>query len=150
MTVLFEAGRADLTPRRLPPPPARPNVPAVRRPVRTSPIRSAARFALTLVALFAFTVQSIVTQIHVHGAASGDTASITFGKTQPGKLPPGGDQTNCPICQAIMHAGIFTAPVVAVLPLPAFASFAITASVRIAAVTQTSSHSWNSRAPPRF
>jgi len=121
----------------------------VKRPARTSPIRSAARFALTLVALFAFTVQSVVTQIHVHGAAAGNTASVALGKTQPGKLPAD-DQSNCPICQAIMHAGNFTAPVVAVLPLPAFASFAITASVRIVATAQTSSHSWNSRAPPRF
>jgi hypothetical protein len=122
----------------------------VRRPARTSPIRSAARLALTLVALFAFTVQSVVTQIHVHGTAVGDTASVASGKVQPGKLPPGGDQSNCPICQAIVHAGAFTAPVTAILPLPAFASFAVTASVRIAYVAQASSHSWNSRAPPRF
>ena len=134
----------------MPPPPVRTNLPAVKRPARTSPIRSAARFALTLVALFAFTVQSVVTQIHVHGAAAGDTVSVALGKTQPGKLPPGGDPSNCPICQAVMHAGNFTAPVVAVLPLPAFASFAITASVSVAATAQTSSHSWNSRAPPRF
>ena len=137
-------------PGQLPPPPPQTNVPAVRRPARSSPIRSAARFALTLVALFAFTVQSVVTQIHVHGAASGSAASVAIGKTPPGKLPPGGDQSNCPICQAIVHAGAFTAPVTAILPLPAFASFAITASVRIASVAQVSSHSWNSRAPPRF
>jgi hypothetical protein len=105
---------------------------------------------LTLVALFAFTVQSVVTQIHVHGAAASDTASVALGKTQPGKPPPGGDPSKCPICQAVVHAGTFTAPVTTILPLPAFASFAITASVRIAATAQTSSHSWNSRAPPRF
>lgn len=126
------------------------NVPAVKHPARTSPIRSAARLALTLLALFAFTVQSVVTQIHMHGAAAGGTASVALGKALPGKLPPAGDPSNCPICQAIVHAGAFTAPVTAILPLPAFASFAITASVSIAASAQTSSHNWNSRAPPRF
>ena len=137
-----------MRPHRLPPPPVGTNVAAVRRPARTSPIRSAARLALTLVALFAFTVQSVVTQIHMHG--TGDAASVASGKALPGKLPPGGDQSNCPICQAIVHAGAFTAPATAILPLPAFASFAITASVSVAASAQTSSHDWNSRAPPRF
>jgi hypothetical protein len=108
---------------------------------------SLARFALTLLALLAFTLQSVVTQIHVHGTTASTAASTDSGK--PAKPLPGDDQANCSICQAILHAGHFTAPVAAVLPLPSFASFAISLSVRVASSPQSSSHDWQSRAPPR-
>ena len=109
---------------------------------------SLARFALTLLALLAFTLQSVVTQIHVHGITA-STAAASTDSGKPAKPLPGDDQANCSICQAILHAGHFTAPVAAVLPLPSFASFAISLSVRVATSPQTSAHDWQSRAPPR-
>ena len=116
---------------------------------------SGARLAITLFALLAFTIQSYVTQVHIHGTAriGGATLALDKSATQqqsPGKAPPGDDPANCPICQQILHAGSFVAPsAAAFVPLTLTASI-VAIVIEIATLAQAYSHSWRSRAPPQI
>lgn len=116
---------------------------------------NSARLAITLFALLAFTLQSYVTQTHIHGAARINSAAATLAfdknavhKQQPGKFPPGDDPANCPICQEILHTGTYVTPSVAALLLPSVAVSIAVIVVDIKTIAQASSHSWKSRAPP--
>jgi hypothetical protein len=130
----------------------------VTRPTRTgskatarSPRTGAARLAITLFTLLAFTLQSYVAQIHIHGASWNTTQTVDAGTApQPGKLPVTDDQNSCPICQVIAHAGQFVAPSAVAISRPALTAFHVTVDKDTAAVTTSASHSWKSRAPPRF
>jgi hypothetical protein len=116
----------------------------VKRLAKSSVAQGPASFArvlLTLVALFAFTLQSVVTQIHFH-----DTSAAVGGKAAPGKSS---DTSSCPLCQALLHAGHYTQPAASALPLPAFVTFALTLSAPFLSVAQRPSHSWQSRGPPQ-
>ena len=109
-----------------------------------------ARLTITLFALLAFSLQSYVTQIHVHGATWNTAAIFDVGKIQqPGKIPAGNDQNNCPICQVIAHAGQFVTPSAVAIALPAPAAFHIAVDKDTATATHSTSHNWKSRAPPR-
>jgi hypothetical protein len=113
--------------------------------------KGAARLAITLFALIAFTLQAYVTQIHIHGASWSTTKTVDAGKaSQPGKLPATGDQNGCPICQVIAHAGQFVAPPATAMLLPAVAAFYVAADRGTTTVISSASHSWKSRAPPRI
>jgi hypothetical protein len=103
---------------------------------------SFARVLLTLVALFAFTLQSVVTQIHFHDATP---VTSVGGKAAPDK---NSDSRNCPICQAILHAGHFTQPAASVVPLPVFTSYALKLSAEFLSIARRPAHSWQSRGPP--
>jgi len=100
--------------------------------------------ALTFLALFAFTLQSIVTQIHIHNIEPAQAATKAPGKA------PASPQSNCPICQAIVHAGQFTSPVAAVLPVLVFLGFAIVLVKTRPGIARPAPHDWQSRAPPRL
>jgi hypothetical protein len=115
----------------------------------------AARLAITFFALFAFTLQTYVTQTHIHGMARINSAAapLAFDKNaaheqQPGKLPPSDDPANCPICQEILHTGFYVTPSATALLLPTVAAFIAPTVVDIKTIAQASSHSWKSRAPP--
>jgi hypothetical protein len=102
---------------------------------------SFARVLMTLVALFAFTLQSVITQIHFH-----DTSTVT---SAGGKAAPkNSDSQNCPICQAILHAGHVTQPVAGAIPLPVFTSYALRLSAEFLSIARRPAHSWQSRGPP--
>ncbi len=109
----------------------------------TSTARHPANFArlwVTLFALFAFTLQAYVVQSHIHAAA--------IGKQLPGKLPAGGDQANCPFCQAVVHAGHYLTPSAAGFVPPVVTVFGVFLATKIVSFAPAASHSWNSRAPP--
>jgi hypothetical protein len=109
-----------------------------------------ARLAITLFALLAFSLQSYVTQIHIHGTTWNPAATLDTGKTQqPGKIPARNDQNSCPLCQVIAHAGQFVTPSAVAIALPALVAFHVVADKDTATVTHSFSHSWKSRAPPR-
>jgi hypothetical protein len=128
----------------------------VFRPLRAKARVSASRFgaprlAITLFALLAFTLQSYVTQIHIHGASWGTAATLDAGKAhQPGKLPAGDDQNSCPICQVIAHSGQFITPSAVAVILPALVAFYVVIDKDTSSAARNISHSWNSRAPPRI
>jgi hypothetical protein len=100
--------------------------------------------------LVAFTVQGFAVQTHIHGDPASTNSQITHDSlpSQPSPQDPY-DPANCPLCQEMLHAGIYVAPVVAdfVVILNAVA-FAPTYILVPHAATERQ-HSWQSRAPPR-
>ena len=114
----------------------------------------AARLILTFLALFAFTVQSYVTQTHLHVPGhAGVTAFFDFvqiekADTHDGKAPQNLDQANCPLCQQSGIAGNFVVPAVLLLVLPAYAALGFVVFSEPIAHILTPSHNWQGRAPP--
>lgn len=112
----------------------------------------AARLAITCVALFAFVLQTLVLQTHIHGAplaaATGGLSLAVEKGQQPDKFPPANDPANCPICQEVLHAGAFVAPSAVAIQVATLATVIAFVFVEILATTQTYAHGWKSRAPP--
>lgn len=112
---------------------------------------SLARRIVVFIALVAFALQSFVTQTHIHHdaqLAGGILKSIATPLPVHGKAPLDG-QTDCPFCQAVVHAGAFVVSAVPVLYSPFVwvktAFLILTAPKSLHATT----HNWQSRAPPR-
>jgi len=103
------------------------------------------------VTLLAFGAQSYVTQTHIHIAPDSFASFAKLGankQSQPDKFPANRDPANCPICQEIAHTGQFVTPAAAVLLLPTIAVSIIKIVADIPALAQSTSHAWQSRAPP--
>lgn len=72
------------------------------------------RFAVTFLLLLAFAFQSCLTQTHIHGysiapaQACAVKCAVHVSVTNPSPL--GEAAADCPLCQAIVHAGAFFAP----------------------------------------
>jgi hypothetical protein len=125
---------------------------------------SAARAILLLFTLVIFTLESYVTQTHVHfdpsrpdvyeNVAASAAAFVKSGISDQSaqakherKLPEGPD--NCPICQQILHNGSFVTPsAIASLP-PALAVSIVAVVIDSAIALRPVSHNWRGRAPPR-
>ena len=112
------------------------------------------RICATWMLLLAFTLQSYITQTHVHrepGGTHGAAIVRIVGQPAPHAVSPTGDATiACPICQAIVVAGAFFVPTTPILSRPA--TLAETAAFRpiVAGLAVTAaSFSWRSRAPPQ-
>jgi hypothetical protein len=103
------------------------------------------RLLITLFALFAFSLQSYIGQIHIH--LESDAAASQ--KHAPDKFPANGDPANCPICQEILHNGQFVTPSSAVLLPPTLAVSVVQIAAEIPLLARTLSHAWRSRAPPK-
>jgi hypothetical protein len=102
------------------------------------------------VLLFAFSLQSFVTQIHVHYPLhDAGGASIVKTLAKVGGKSPVEKDTGCPYCQAIAHAGAFFTPVTPVLLLPVVWVNSVVLHVITRAIDSISTHHWRSRAPPR-
>jgi hypothetical protein len=102
--------------------------------------------------LFAFTLQSYVTQSHIHDGlrGSGAIATVKSDAKAPShrKSPLDDNPLNCSICQAVAHAGAFLMP--ATLPLlPALSAELATPFIALRAVGAGAMHDWQSRAPPQ-
>ena len=104
----------------------------------------------TWVFLIAFALQSYVAQTHIHGLIQ-DGAGIAkaLGERSHGKLSDENGATDCPFCQAVLHAGAFYTPVSpSVLPPAIWAELARPLVATIVAGTRVAPH-WQSRAPPQ-
>jgi len=133
-----------------------------RRSVRTAPAVWV-RIALILT-IATFTLQSFVTQTHVHfapavasafadvaGAKGSSAADHRQARPSDGRRPgpTDDDPANCPLCQEILYAGNFVAPAdIALLP-PALAVSTIAPATPAVVHVWAISHSWQGRAPPR-
>jgi hypothetical protein len=114
---------------------------------------SLARRLVVLVAAFAFVLQSYVVQTHIHGllARVGGAVGVTT-QHAPGaeKSPFDHGSADCPLCQAVIHAGAFVAPAAPLLHLPFTWTNAAAVVFTAVATSAASAHDWQSRAPPRF
>ena len=129
-------------------------------------IRKASRLALPrlvmLVTLLAFSVQTYLTQTHIHHTASegrgafahelaiaGPEKALTGSPTVPkDKYPPNEDPANCPLCQELIHAGQFVTPAVAAVLLPSLSVSVIEIVVVATPINRAVTHIWHGRAPP--
>ena len=107
----------------------------------------ARRLVVTWIVLFAFALQSYVTQTHVHRAPLVEFA----GKISADSASPVGDEAiACPFCQAIATAGAFFSPAaIALSPLVVQAEAADLPPIVAGLAIAPAGFSWRSRAPPR-
>ena len=117
---------------------------------RSPRIRGSGFRAIAWILLLAFTLQSFVTETHIHGAFDGGpaharTAANAFAH---GKAPVKNGKTDCPFCQAIVHAGAFYAPPAQILILPITWAKIAASLFAVQTFVNVSSHLWRSRAPP--
>jgi len=106
-----------------------------------------ARRFVVFVAALAFALQSYIAQTHIHDGVPGFAPRLATGQ---GKLPADRGQADCPLCQAVIHVGVFVAPASLVLILP-FAWVKTDLLVFTArAASAAAAHDWRSRAPPRL
>ena len=113
--------------------------------------RGIGRHVITFLMLLAFALQSYLTQTHIHWASETSRQNcVSVCVVQaPHRSSPFGEAGDCPLCQAIVHAGAFFAPAVLVvfvqrLWVESTLPTAITGAHRFA-----SARSGLSRAPPR-
>jgi len=115
---------------------------------RASPVR----LLLVAFVLLAFSVQSFLTQSHIH-PISHDRAAVAlhlnFGPAKPGNLPLGDDSMNCSLCKEILQSGHFLGTALIVLALPAQVVSSFETAKAPEPLTTHTSFRWNSRAPPR-
>ena len=112
------------------------------------------RIVATWILLFAFALQSYVTQTHVHSApAPAERGAIVqlAGQSSAHVPSPGHDETlACPFCQAIAAAGAFFSPAsIALSPLVAQADAAALPRIIAGLAIAPAGFSWRSRAPPQ-
>ncbi len=103
-----------------------------------------------LAMLVVLMVQGLALQTHIHGAPLSPDSHLTRITAPPQPASQDlYDSVHCPLCQEMLHAGVYVAPVVAdfVVILNAVA-FAPTYALLPHAATERQ-HSWQSRAPPR-
>lgn len=74
--------------------------------------------------------------------------TLASGSPHNGKAPPE-NTADCPYCQAIIHAGAFFAPSAPALILPVTWAEILASAVVADAIGGSSSHPWQSRAPPQ-
>ena len=96
--------------------------------------------------LLTFSLQSYVTQTHIHSATP---AAVTkMFSHAPSKAPLDDNPLDCPFCQAVAHDGPFFLPTVPLLILSvAFVELAAP-SFRTHRPSDVAAHIWQSRAPP--
>jgi hypothetical protein len=111
-----------------------------------------ARYALALFMLTTLSLQTFVTQTHIHIGTFAVTAGFYVDKNAgtPGKPSPlDGDTTNCLFCQEVLHSGQFITPSAATLALPSEVTSIIPIVLEIPHFIGAIPHGWQGRAPPR-
>jgi hypothetical protein len=114
---------------------------------------SPARRFVVFVAVLAFALQSYITQTHIHDASQGLGGIVKIATPQSpaqGKTPLHDGQSDCPFCQAVIHAGAFVASATPLLLLPSTLVETIALVFTARATSNAAAHDWQSRAPPRL
>lgn len=111
---------------------------------------SLARRVVVLVVAFTMALQCYLAQTHIHSLPQGTVKIATEHSSAPAKAPIDHSPMECPLCQAIVHAG---AAVISATPTLAL-TLAWVETVRLTSTLRPSAgvtaHEWQSRAPPRF
>lgn len=122
---------------------------------------SSRRLFLTLFCLLAFSFQSYIAQTHIHIPGTTD-AGISALASSPAKISlnaakqdkrsplPINSDTNCPLCQTVLHAGFFLTPGLLVLLLPDTQAGNDPAPIAVSHHDGAPSHAWQSRGPPQL
>jgi hypothetical protein len=110
-----------------------------------------ARRLVVLVVAFTLALQCYIAQTHIHSVDFGAALKVATEQSQaPAKAPVDHSPMECPLCQAVMHAGAVVVSATPVLDLP----LAWIKTVRLSFTARPSSdvtaHEWQSRAPPRL
>ena len=112
-----------------------------------------ARRLVVLVVAFTLALQCYIAQTHIHSLPQGLAGTIKTATEQspaPAKPPVDHSPMECPLCQAVMHAGAVVVSATPILNL----SLAWVRTVRLTFAVRPSSdvtaHEWQSRAPPRL
>jgi hypothetical protein len=103
-------------------------------------------------AILAFTFQCILVQSHVHGphAAPSSDHAVKISAPHLPAGPDNDDPANCPLCQEMLHAGVYVTPAPILLSLPfAITTIAVPAPVLLLRLFAPS-HAWQGRAPPHL
>ena len=96
--------------------------------------------------LIAFTLQSYITQTHIHAA---NPVAISSSQTGPhDRAPNDGNPIDCPFCQAVAHDGPFFLPATPILLLSAIWVALTPTFLDANSQADPPAHSWQSRAPP--
>jgi hypothetical protein len=105
---------------------------------------------VTVLALLAFALQSLMVQTHFHAAVSQPASAQTATAHMPAApLRSQAPVDQCRLCQELMHAGAFVTPSASsVLASLAF-TLAVFTAVPSAIVSLATAFAWQSRAPPR-
>ena len=103
------------------------------------------RFIACLI-LISFTLQSYITQTHIHNVAPAVIAKTV--SHAPGKAPVDDNPMDCPFCQAVAHDGMFFIPTSPLLFLSAVWIEMTALDLWLAASSGERAHNWQSRAPP--
>ena len=96
--------------------------------------------------LFAFTLQSYITQTHIHTASPAVISRILTGSHD--QAPVDGNPMDCPFCQAVAHDGPFFLPAAPILLLSAIWVILAPSFLSERTDAVASAHAWQSRAPP--
>ncbi len=108
----------------------------------------------TWILLVAFSLQSYVTQTHIHIAPQSinhATDGKLLASTPAHNNSPAEDGTNaCPLCQAVANAGAFFVPAAPVLLPPVLWAKSIALPALADVVGGATAHGWHSRAPPQL
>lgn len=110
-----------------------------------------ARRFVVFIAAFAFALQSFITQTHVHDASRSFVGFVKIADAHaPAQTRPPLDHhpAYCPICQAVIHAGVFVASAGLLLHLPFLWVRTATPALAAHAESVATAHDWQSRAPP--
>ena len=113
--------------------------------------RGMGRQAFVWVLLIAFALQSYLTQTHIHGTnqtLGGICIVKCLEKAPAENTAPSKSVADCPLCQAVVHAGFFFAPAV---PIAAHLCLWVRCASPFTdsnASFSASAHNWRSRAPP--
>ncbi|HEY1709244.1 MAG TPA: DUF2946 family protein [Rhizomicrobium sp.] len=130
---------------------------------RGSPFAARRGLLFTLFCLIAFSLQSYVAATHIHDLAgpgpgyaieiapdaSAEVAAVAEKTPQPGhhnRVPARDD--DCPLCNAVAHAGAFLFPALLVFSLPSDGVVIASAVSSAPVIAEPLSHSWESRGPP--
>lgn len=108
-----------------------------------------ARLTMLLLALV-FAVQSFAVQTHIHGQPVTALAHVSQVSTPAAPVPQDPfDPANCPLCQEMLHAGVYVVPVAADFLVILNAVALAPAFILLPHAATERQHSWQSRAPPR-
>jgi hypothetical protein len=116
---------------------------------RIGPVR---HFVVFVVAL-ALTLQAYIAQTHFHDAlrSFSGTAGIADARSPAQSGTPSDHRSaDCPLCQAVIHGGVFIAPATLLLNLPFLWVETFMPAFAAPDASIASAHDWQSRAPPRL